>query len=199
MIHPDADVAADALVPPSARVWGLAQIRSGAVLGEEVTVGRGAYVGLGVRIGGRTKIQNYALIYEPAVIEDGVFIGPGVVLTNDRNPRAVTPDGALKVTSDWDPVGVVIREGASIGASSTCIGPVVIGRWAMVAAGSVVSRDVDDFALVAGVPARRVGWVSRAGYRLVAAEPGAWTCPKTGEAYREHLAGGPDARLELAQ
>ena len=117
-------------------------------------------------MGDRCKVQNHALIYEPAVLEDGVFVGPAVVFTNDTFPRAVTPDGRLKTADDWHAVGVTVRTGASIGARAVCIAPVVIGRWATVAAGAVVVKDVADFALVAGVPARRIGWVGPAGFPL---------------------------------
>ena len=189
--RPDgAVVAATAQVSPEAslgagtRIWDLAQVREGAVVGASCIVGRGAYLGSGVRLGDRCKVQNDALVYEPAVVGDGVFIGPAVVFTNDERPRAVTPDGALKSAADWDPVGVTVREGASIGARAVCVAPLVVGAWAMVGAGAVVTRDVPDFALVLGVPARRVGWVGRAGVPLVAGEAsGVWVCPVTG---REH-------------
>jgi acetyltransferase-like isoleucine patch superfamily enzyme len=134
-------------------------------------IGRGAYLGPGVVVGDRCKIQNHALVYEPAVVADGAFIGPAVVFTNDLNPRAVTPEGRLKSAEDWEPVGVVVEEGASIGARAVCVAPVRIGAWAMVAAGAVVTRDVPAHALVAGVPARQVGWVDEAGNR-VAGPPG---------------------------
>ncbi len=106
-------------------------------------------------------MQNYALVYEPAELADGVFIGPAVVLTNDTYPRAVNPDLSLKSAHDWEPVGVTIGEGASIGARAVCVAPVTIGAWATVAAGAVVTKDVPDHALVVGVPARRVGWVGQ--------------------------------------
>ena len=118
----------------------------------------------------------------------GVFIGPAVVLTNDVHPRAVTPDGTLKTGEDWDCVGVTVGAGAAIGARSVCVAPVHIGQWAMVAAGSVVTRDVPDFALVVGSPARQVGWVGRAGVRLVEDAERSWSCPRTGERY--HLEDG---------
>jgi UDP-2-acetamido-3-amino-2,3-dideoxy-glucuronate N-acetyltransferase len=114
-----------------------------------------------------------------------VFVGPAVVLTNDLHPRAVTPDGRLKSADDWDAVGVLVRTGASIGARSVCVAPVTIGRWAMVAAGSVVTRDVPDHALVAGVPARRIGWVGPAGARLHQVGDATYACPVTGQHFVE--------------
>lgn len=180
-----ADVDPQATLGEGTSVWHLAQVREGAELGAECVIGRGAYIGPGVRLGARCKVQNYALVYEPAVLEDGVFVGPAVVFTNDHFPRSVTPDGLLKRGDDWDAVGVTVREGASIGARSVCVAPVTIGRWALVAAGAVVTRDVPDFALVAGVPARRLRWVGRSGEPLEEAGEGRWRCPRTGEEYLE--------------
>jgi UDP-2-acetamido-3-amino-2,3-dideoxy-glucuronate N-acetyltransferase len=167
-ISDDAQVAGDASIGDGTQVWNLVQIRERAQIGAECIIGRGAYIGIGVRVGDRCKIQNSALVYDPAVIGDGVFIGPGAILTNDRLPRAVSPSGELKGADDWDPVGVTIEIGASIGAGAVCVAPVRIGAWAMVAAGSVVVRDVPDHALVAGNPARQIGWVGRDGERMVA-------------------------------
>ncbi len=182
-----ADVAPSAQVGEGSSIWHLAQVREGAVLGQNCTVGRGAYIGTEVHLGDNCKVQNYALIYEPAHLARGVFIGPAVVLTNDHNPRAINPDGSLKDASDWEPVGVTINEGAAIGARAVCVAPVTIGAWATVAAGAVVTRDVPDFALVAGVPARRLGWVGQAGVRLEAVDgqPGYFRCPRTHKMYFE--------------
>ena len=173
-----ADVDPRASVGDDSSIWHLAQVREGARIGRRCVVGRGAYVGSGVVVGDDVKIQNHALVYEPAVLEDGVFVGPAAVLTNDESPRSVDPEGRLKTADDWSPVGVTLRSGASIGARAVCVAPVTIGRWAMVAAGAVVTRDVPDYALVLGVPARQRGWVGEAGLPLV--EDGdLWRCPRT--------------------
>ncbi|MFJ6723578.1 acyltransferase [Streptomyces sp. NPDC091281] len=190
-VQPSAQVDKTAEIGDGSSVWDLAQIREGARLGEGCVVGRGAYVGSGVRMGDNCKLQNYALVYEPAELGDGVFIGPAVVLTNDHNPRSVDAEGKQKRGGDWEAVGVRISDGASIGARSVCVAPLTIGRWAMVAAGAVVTRDVPDFALVVGVPARQIGWVGHEGVRLVEREAGTgtWECPKSGRLYRETAEG----------
>lgn len=166
-------------------MWHLAQVREQAVLGRNCIIGRGAYIGAGVVVGDNCKIQNYALVYEPASLADGVFIGPAVVLTNDTYPRAITSDGEIKSAFDWVPVGVTIGRGASIGARAVCVAPVTIGAWATVAAGAVVVSDVPSHALVVGVPARRVGWVGKAGVPLDNLGGGSWRCPQTAIHYRE--------------
>src|ERR1017187_3349838 len=182
-IESSADVDDQATLGVGTTVWHLAQIREGARLGHGCIVGRGAYVGPGVIIGDNVKLQNYALVYEPARLEDEVFVGPAVVLTNDTYPRSTDVTGRLKRPSDWAARGVLVREGASLGARAVVLAGAVIGRWALVAAGAVVTRDVPDFALVAGVPARRIGWVGRAGVPLVEAADGSWRCPQADELY----------------
>ncbi|KNC19555.1 acetylglucosamine-1-phosphate uridylyltransferase [Arthrobacter sp. RIT-PI-e] len=184
LVADTADVSPDAIVGDGSKIWHLAQVREGVRLGENCIVGRGAYVGTGVEVGANSKIQNYALVYEPAVLGDGVFVGPAVVLTNDTYPRSITPEGDLKSAHDWIPVGVTVERGASIGARAVCVAPVVIGAWATVAAGAVVTKNVPAHALVAGVPAKRIGWVGRAGHPL-RNDGGHWICPETAEVYEE--------------
>ncbi|GAB1511802.1 acyltransferase [Actinophytocola sp. KF-1] len=179
-----ADVADSAKLGDGTKVWHLAQVREDATLGANCIVGRGAYIGTGVVMGDNCKVQNHALVYEPAKLADGVFVGPAVVFTNDTYPRAVNPDGSLKSASDWEAVGVTVEQGAAIGARSVCVAPVTIGAWSTVAAGAVVTKDVPAFALVAGVPARRIGWVGKAGAPL-RQEGDHWVCPLTGATYTE--------------
>ena len=184
-MQPINDVDPRAQLGAGTRVWHNAQVRENAQIGENCVVGRGAYIGPDVTIGDNCKIQNYALVYDPAVVEDGVFIGPAVVFTNDRFPRAVSPDGVPRGAEDWEQVGVTVRCGASIGARSVCVAPVTIGAWALVAAGSTVIHDVADYALVAGSPARRVGWVGKQGLPLERVDETTWRCPVTATIYRE--------------
>ena len=184
-ILPSADVDNSATIGDGSSIWHLAQIRDGATLGKNCIIGRGAYVGSGVTLGDNCKVQNYALVYEPAKLGNGVFIGPAAVLTNDQFPRAVNSDLSLKSGSDWDAVGVTIGDGASIGARAVCIAPLTIGKWALVAAGAVVTKDVPDYALVAGVPAKRIRWVGRAGVPLEEIGDNRFRCPEDQSYYQQ--------------
>lgn len=165
-VHPSADLEADVSVGPRTGIWHRAQVRVGARIGADCVVGRDAFIDEGVTIGSRVKIQNAALIYHGVTVEDGVFIGPNAILTNDRFPRAITAAGALARADDWTVSPILLRTGASIGAGAVVVAGTTVGRFATVGAGAVVTRDVPDHALVAGNPARRMGWVCACGQRL---------------------------------
>ncbi|MHB0869055.1 MAG: acyltransferase [Chloroflexota bacterium] len=175
-IHPTAEVSPGARVGRGTRIWHHAQLREGAVIGENCIVGKGTYIDFDVVVGSNVKIQNYALLYHGVTVEDGVFIGPQVCLANDRVPRAITPDGRMKGNEDWTVDRIEVRYGASIGAGSVVLPGVTIGRFAMVAAGAVVTRSVPDHGLVVGTPARLVGYVCACGRRLQEAAGGLWRC-----------------------
>jgi UDP-2-acetamido-3-amino-2,3-dideoxy-glucuronate N-acetyltransferase len=176
MIHETAEVSPDAQIGSGTKIWHQAQVREGAVIGKNCIIGKDVYIDFGVIIGDNVKIQNGALIYHGVTIEDGVFVGPQVCITNDRTPRAITHDGRLKREDDWTVEPILVRYGASIGAGAILIPPVTIGRFAMVAAGSVVTKNVPDHVLAVGVPAHLVGYVCPCGQKLVKLEE-TWRCP----------------------
>ncbi|MCF8227283.1 MAG: acetyltransferase [Bacteroidales bacterium] len=165
-IHSTADVSDKAKIGEGTSVWHQSQIREGASLGENCIISKGVYIDYDVRIGSNVKIQNYVSVFHGVTLEDGVFVGPHVCFTNDLLPRAVNPDGSLKGGEDWSLSKTLIKEGAGIGANATIRCGVVIGRWAIVGAGSVVTRDVPDNGLVWGNPAQLMGFVSPTGERL---------------------------------
>jgi acetyltransferase-like isoleucine patch superfamily enzyme len=173
-----------ASISSGTKVWENSKIREDAIIGKDCNIGRNVYVGPGVKIGNNVKIQNNALIYEPAIIEDGVFIGPGVVFTNDSHPRAIAHDGKKKTEEDWNKEGVTVEYGASVGAGTICVAPVNIGKWAMIAAGAVVTKDVLDFSLVAGIPAKQIGWVGKSGVKLIQKDQNLYVCPETQNEYK---------------
>ena len=164
-VHPTAEVSPDARIGPGTSIWNQAQVRERATIGADCVIGKNVYVDFDVVIGDNVKIQNNVSVYHGVSVEDGVFIGPHVCFTNDLMPRAINLDGSPKTDDDWEVSPILVRHGAAIGANSTILPGVTIGRWAMVAAGAVVTKDVPDFALVMGVPARQAGWVGRTGER----------------------------------
>lgn len=166
-IHPSAEVASDATIGEGTSIWHLCQIRPGVHIGQNCILGRGVYVDADVNIGSNVKIQNYVSIYHGVTVEDGVFIGPHVCFTNDMQPRAINADGTLKSVTDWEVSLTRVGYGSALGANSTIRCGVNIGKWAMVGSGSVVTRDIPDYGLAYGNPARLHGFVCPCGAKLV--------------------------------
>jgi UDP-2-acetamido-3-amino-2,3-dideoxy-glucuronate N-acetyltransferase len=165
-IHPTADVSPKANIGEGTSIWHHCQVREEVSIGENCILGKGVYVDAGVVIGDNVKIQNYVSVYHGVTIEDGVFVGPHVCFTNDRFPRAVNPDGSLKAADDWELVETYIGKGAALGANSTIICGIRIGAWAMIGAGSVVTKNIPEHGLAWGNPARLHGFVCACGGRL---------------------------------
>lgn len=157
-VHPTAIVEDGAIVGDGSRVWHHAHVRAGAVIGSGCTIGKNVFVDAGVHVGDRCKIQNNVSVYAGVTLEDEVFVGPSATFTNDLYPRATN--------TEWQVVPTVVRRGASIGANATIVCGHEIGPWATVAAGAVLTRSLAPHELVAGVPARRVGWVCTCGHPL---------------------------------
>jgi UDP-2-acetamido-3-amino-2,3-dideoxy-glucuronate N-acetyltransferase len=166
-VHATADLEPGVSVGAGTSIWHRSQIRAGASIGRDCVIGRDVFIDEGVTIGDRVKIQNLALVYHGVTVEDGVFIGPGAILTNDRYPRAITSTGDLSRAEDWTVSPVLLSHGSSVGAGAVVVAGVEVGRFATVGAGAVVTRSVPNHALVAGSPARRIGWVCACGARLV--------------------------------
>jgi UDP-2-acetamido-3-amino-2,3-dideoxy-glucuronate N-acetyltransferase len=178
-VHPSAIVDDGAQLGDGCRVWHFAHISAGARIGRDCSFGQGVYVGNDVAIGNNVKVQNNVSVYDAVTLEDDVFCGPSMVFTNVHNPRSAVPrKDEYRRTR--------VQRGATLGANCTIVCGTTIGEYAFIGAGAVVSRDVPPYALMVGVPARRVGWMSRHGERLAlpASGQGEAPCPATGETYR---------------
>lgn len=182
-IHPTAEVSPEAVIGPGTRIWHYVQVRERARLGANCIVGKGAYIDFDVVIGDNVKIQNGVFVYHGVTVEDGVFLGPGVILTNDKLPRAINADGTLKSDADWEVGPILIKRGASVGARSVVLPDVTIGAFALIGAGTVVTRDVPDHGLVYGNPGRLHGYACYCGRALLRQDDGRWRCPACGEQF----------------
>lgn len=173
-VHESSFVDEPSTIGAGTKIWHFSHILPNCVLGENVVVGQNVVIGPSVAVGNRCKIQNNVSLYKGVTLEDGVFCGPSCVFTNVLNPRA-----EIERKDEFRPT--LVKRGATIGANATIVCGHVLGEYCLIAAGAVVTRDVPAFALMAGVPARRIGWVShhceRLGPDLV--------CPATGRKYRE--------------
>lgn len=165
-IHATAEVSSKADIGQGTSIWNQTQIRENAKIGKNCVFGKNVYVDRNVLIGNNVKVQNNSSIYEGVTIQDGVFVGPHVSFTNDRLPRAINPDGSLKKESDWKLEKTLVRTGASIGAKSVLMCGITIGEFALIGAGSVVTKDVEDYSLVLGNPAILVGYVCKCGFKV---------------------------------
>lgn len=168
-IHPSAEVSDKAVIGENTRVWHQVQIRERARIGSECIIGKGAYIDFDVQIGNRVKIQNGCFVYHGCTLEDGVFVGPGVIFTNDKFPRAINPDGTLKTDADWEVGPTHVKYGASVGAGAIVLPNVTVGRFAVIGSGSVVSKNVPDYGVAQGVPAKLVGFACACGRKLAGA------------------------------
>ncbi len=179
VIHPSAIVDDGAQLGDGTQVWHFAHVCSGARIGEHCSLGQGVFVANDVSIGNHVKVQNNVSVYDAVTLEDDVFCGPSMVFTNVFNPRAA-------VVRKNEYRRTLVKRGATLGANCTVVCGITVGEYAFVGAGAVVSRDVPAFALVVGVPAKRIGWMSRHGQRLdlPASGDAEATCPATAERYR---------------
>lgn len=198
MIHPSADISDQATIGSGTYIWHFSQIRENVRIGQNCILGKDVYVDFGVQIGDNVKIQNGAYIYHGTQIESGVFVGPGVIFTNDRQPRAINPNGTLKENNDWEVGPIRVCTGASIGAGAIILPNVVIGKFAMVGAGAIVTRDVKEYSLVVGNPARPIGYVCRCGARMVKVTDSLYYCLQCDIQYRfqKEYENNPDFETE---
>jgi len=190
-VHPSAYVDEPSSIGEGTRIWHFTHVSAGARIGRRCVLGQGVFVASGVVIGDGVRVQNNVSLYEGTIVEDDVFLGPSCVLTNIPNPRAEVDRRTLYETT-------LLRRGSTIGANATIVCGVTIGRHAFVGAGSVVTRDVADYALVTGVPGRRAGYMSRHGQKLGEPSPdGIMVCPESRFRYR--LEGGLVRCLDLSE
>ena len=175
-IHGTADVSKAAKIGGNTKIWNWVQIRENVAIGSNCIISKGVYIDQNVKVGNNVKIQNNVSLYQGVEIQDGVFIGPHVCFTNDKIPRAINTDRTLKNASDWNVLKTVVKKGASLGANSTVLPGLTIGEFALVGSGSVITKDVPNYALVLGNPAKLFGYVCKCGYKFTDDRKACKTC-----------------------
>jgi UDP-2-acetamido-3-amino-2,3-dideoxy-glucuronate N-acetyltransferase len=182
-IAKNADVDPRAEIGKNVKIWNWVQVRENVKIGDNCILSKGVYIDANVIIGNNVKIQNNVSVYEGAIVEDGVFIGPHVCFVNDKNPRSINPTGILKLKDDWEISKTYIKYGSSLGANSTILCGVTVGKFALVGSGTVVAKSIPDYAIVIGNPAKIVGYACPCGFRMKirrTAEKGEYYCEKCG-------------------
>ncbi len=178
MIHPTADVSPKAMIGTNTSIWHQAQIREHALIGNNCILAKNVYIDKSVIIGNNCKVQNNSSIYHGTTLEDGVFIGPHCILTNDTYPRAINPDNTLKTDTDWEEGKILIKRGASLGAGCIILPNVIIGQFALIGAGSIVTKNIPDFGLAYGNPAKIKGYVCTCGRKIEEGKTAGESCDK---------------------
>jgi len=178
--HETAVIDEGSVIGKNSKIWHFSHIMPGSEIGEKCNIGQNVVISPGVRLGRNVKVQNNVSIYTGVICDDDVFLGPSMVFTNIINPRS-------EIVRKDNYITTIVERGASIGANATIVCGVIIGRYAFVGAGAVVTKDVKPYALVVGNPARHTGWMSEFGHKLIFDEKGFAICPESGERYRlEH-------------
>ncbi|HKW58986.1 MAG TPA: acyltransferase [Candidatus Dormibacteraeota bacterium] len=183
-VHPTAYVSREATIGAGTRIWHQAQVREGSRIGRQCILGKGVYVDKDVSIGDFCKLQNGVFVFHGFDLEDGVFLGPGVMLLNDKHPRAINLDGSPKADADWEVSQGLIGYGAAVGGGAVILPGVNVGRMAVVGAGAVVTRNVPERGIVAGNPARLRGFACDCGRPLQTRGPSSFACAHDGRTYR---------------
>jgi UDP-2-acetamido-3-amino-2,3-dideoxy-glucuronate N-acetyltransferase len=166
MIHPTADVSPDAKIGTNVKIWHQAQVREGAIIGNNCIIAKNVYIDKNVEIENNCKIQNNSSIYHKTKLENGVFIGPHCILTNDKNPRAISNEKEIKISDKWSEGKILVKEGASLGAGAIVLPDITIGKYALIGAGSIITKNVPDYGLIYGNPARLKGFVCKCGNKI---------------------------------
>lgn len=165
-VHRTAEIHKSAQIGKDTQIWHHSQIRENVTIGKNCIIGKNVYIDFGITIGNNVKIQNNCSLYHGLTIKDGVFIGPHTIFTNDKIPRAINPDGTLKGGADWKIGEILVKYGASIGAGCIILPGITIGKFCLIGSGSIVTKNIDDYALGLGTPFNKTGYICKCGDKL---------------------------------